>query len=210
DHYLSLGARSCCPIYNGLDPETHHPVRPDPQLAGDLVLVANRLPDRERRIEDFFIAAARLAPELRFLLGGAGCADSVLPANVRWIGHVATHDHNRVNCSARMILNLNRDSMAHVGFSPPTRVFEAAGTASCVITDAWAGIDMFFTPGKEILVASSAEQIVFLMRNTSAHETRQIGTAMLARALNSHTYVQRAAEVQEILTSIRSRTEAAV
>jgi len=205
-HYLQLGAKSCHPIYNGLDPETHHPVPPDPQLACDLVLVANRLPDRERRIEDFFIAAAKLAPERRFILGGEGWGDKALPANVRWIGHVVTDDHNRVNCSARIILNLNRDSMAHVGFSPPTRVFEAAGTASCVITDAWTGIDMFFTPGKEILVAFSAEQIVQLMRNTSPREARQMGTAMRARALNSHTYAQRAAEVQEILASMRSRT----
>jgi spore maturation protein CgeB len=206
EHYLRLGAKSCHPIYNGLDPETHHPVPPDPQLACDLVLVANRLPDREKRIEDFFIAAANLAPELRFILGGEGWGDKALPANVRWIGHVATDDHNRVNCSARIILNLNRDSMAHVGFSPPTRVFEAAGTASCMITDAWTGIDMFFTPGEEILVASSAEQIVRLMRNTSPQEARQIGAAMRARALNTHTYAQRAAEVEEILTSMRSRT----
>src|SRR5262249_46457330 len=154
-------------IYNGLDSATHYPVPADPDLACDLVLVANRLPDREKRVEHFFLRSARLAPELRLILGGEGWGGKVLPANMRWIGHVGTGDHNRVNCSARMVLNLNRDSMADVGFSPPTRVFEAAGTASCLITDAWAGIDMFFTPGKEILVASSAEEIVHLVRNTA-------------------------------------------
>ena len=138
EHYLQLGAKNCHPIYNGLDPQTHHPVAPDPELACDLVLVGNRLPDREKRVEDFFLAAARLAPELRFILGGEGWGSKALPPNVRWIGHVATNDHNRVNCSARLVLNLNRDSMANVGFSPPTRVFEAAGSGACLITDAWA------------------------------------------------------------------------
>ena len=99
--------------------------------------------------------------------------------------------------------------MANVGFSPPTRVFEAAGTASCLITDAWAGIDTFFNPGKEILIASSAEEIVQLIRNTSSQQAQQIGAAMRMRALNSHTYAQRATAVHEILSLIRSHTGAA-
>ena len=132
-----------------------------------------------------------------------------MPGNVRWIGHVATADHNRVNCSARMVLNLNRDSMANVGFSPPTRVFEAAGTASCVITDAWAGIETFFTPGREILVASSAQDIVELLRNTSPDKAQQIGAAMRSRALNNHTYAQRAATVDQVLDSVRTHSGAA-
>ena len=209
EHYLRLGARSCHPIYNGLDPETHYPVAPDPDLACDLVLVANRLPDREKRVEDFFLRAASIAPEFKFVLGGEGWGCKALPSNVRWIGHVATGDHNRVNCSARMVLNLNRESMANVGFSPPTRVFEAAGTGSCVITDAWAGIETFFTPGKEILVASSAEEIVELLRETSPDTAQQIGAAMRRRALSSHTYAQRAAEVPQVLASVRSHTGAA-
>src|SRR5262245_12188944 len=144
NHYTRLGAANCHPIYNALDPESHYPVSPDPDLACDLLLIANRLPDREQRVEDFFLAAARLAPDLRFVLGGEGWGTKSLPENVRWIGHVGTNDHNRVNCSARMVLNLNRDSMANVGFSPPTRVFEAAGAESCLVTDAWEGIEMFF------------------------------------------------------------------
>jgi spore maturation protein CgeB len=206
EHYLRLGAQSCNPIYNGLDPATHYTVPPDPELACDLVLVANRLPDRERRVEDFFFRAARLAPELKFILGGEGWGDKVLPKNVCWIGHVGTGDHNRVNCSARMVLNLNRDSMANVGFSPPTRVFEAAGTASCLITDAWAGVEMFFSPGREILVAASAEEIVGLVRNTPLETARQIGAAMRLRAMDNHTYAERAAAVHEILSLMRSHT----
>jgi spore maturation protein CgeB len=199
EHYLRLGARNCYPIYNGVDPEAHHPVSKDFSLECDLVLVANRLPDRERRVEQFFIRAAELAPELRFVLGGEGWGDKRLPSNIRWIGHVATADHNRVNCSARMVLNLNRDSMANVGFSPPTRVFEAAGAGACLITDAWLGIEMFFKPGKEILVATSADEIVRLLRTTSDEEAAKIGTAMRSRVLRDHTYAERAAEVSELL-----------
>lgn len=199
EHYLRLGARNCYPVYNGLDPETHHPVSKDFSLDCDLVLIANRLPDRERRVEQFFIRAAELAPDLRFILGGEGWGDKRLPSNMRWIGHVPTGDHNRVNCSARMVLNLNRDSMAQVGFSPPTRVFEAAGAGVCLITDAWVGIEKFFEPGKEILIANSAEDIVRLLRSTSVEQAAKIGTSMRLRALRDHTYAQRAAQVSELL-----------
>lgn len=200
EHYLRLGARNCHPIYNALDPATHYPVSKDFSLECDLVLVANRLPDRERRVEQFFLRAAELAAEQRFILGGEGWGGKSLPSNVRWIGHVGTGDHNRVNCSARMVLNLNRESMAHVGFSPPTRIFEAAGAGACLITDAWGGIESFFEPGKEILVAASAEEIVRLLREINSEQAAKIGSAMRRRALQDHTYVQRARQVSELLS----------
>ncbi|HVH88035.1 MAG TPA: glycosyltransferase [Terriglobales bacterium] len=209
DHYLRLGARNCHPIYNALEPETHHPVPKDFALECDLLLVANRLPDRERRVEQFFIRAAELAPDLKFILGGEGWGNKELPKNLRWIGHVGTGDHNRVNCSARMVLNLNRDSMADVGFSPPTRVFEAAGAGACVITDKWAGIDTFFEPGREILVAGSAEEIIALLRRTTPEQASKIGLAMRQRALRDHTYAQRAAQVSELLAQAVPRRGAA-
>jgi len=201
ERYARLGARNCHPIYNAVDAQTHHPVPRDPALQCDLVFVGHRLPDRERRVEDFFLRAAALAPEFSFILGGEGWAGKPMPTNVRWIGHVATGAHNRVNCSARMVLNINRDSMAQTGFSPPTRVFEAAGAGACLITDAWTGIETFFSPGDEILVASSAEEIVTLLRNTTAEEAAEIGMRMRERALRDHTYGLRARQVDEILNS---------
>jgi len=202
DHYRRLGAANCHPIYNALDPETHHPVPPDPALACDLLFVGHRLPDRERRVEEFFIRAAQLAPDFQFALGGEGWEGKRLPANVRWIGHVSTGDHNRVNCSARMVLNINRDSMAGVGFSPPTRVFEAAGAGACLITDRWLGIEQFFAPGKEILVAGSAEEIVSWLRETSPAKAKEIGRNMRVRALRDHTYELRAKEVDMIIANV--------
>jgi spore maturation protein CgeB len=203
EHYLRLGARSCHPVYNALDPDTHHPVAIDPALACDLAFVGHRLPDREQRVEEFFLRAAELAPDLRFILGGEGWAGKPLPSNVRWIGHVATGDHNRVNGSARMVLNINRESMASIGFSPPTRVFEAAGASACLITDSWPGIDQFFALRREILVASSAEGIVRWLRTLSDEDAREVGAAMRARALRDHTYALRAQQVDAILSSAR-------
>lgn len=201
EHYLRLGAAKCHPIYNALDPETHHPVAADPALACDLAFIGNRLPDRERRVEQFFLRAAELAPELKFMLGGEGWAGKPMSANVQWIGHVGTGDHNRVNCSARMVLNINRVSMADVGFSPPTRIFEAAGAGACLITDAWSGIETFFECGKEILLANSAEDIVGFLRSTGRQQERSIGDAMRTRALREHTYSLRARQVHDILGS---------
>jgi spore maturation protein CgeB len=179
-------------------------VPPKDSLRSDLAFVGNRLPDRERRVEQLFLRAAELAPEMTFILGGEGWAEKPLPPNVRWIGHVSTGDHNAVNCSPRMVLNINRDSMANVGFSPPTRVFEAAGSGACMITDRWPGIDLFFGEGSEILVASTAEEIVAYLRTIDDAQARQIGGKMRERALRDHTYAQRAAEVDRILRESRS------
>jgi spore maturation protein CgeB len=207
EHYMRLGAKNCTPIYNGLDPETHHPVFADASLACDLAFVGHRLPDRERRVEQFFLRAAELAPEMKFILGGEGWGGRALPANVRWIGHVGSNDHNRVNCSARMVLNVNRESMANVGFSPPTRVFEAAGAAACLITDAWTGVDEFFLPGTEILVASSAEEIVRYLRMVPGSEAADIGQNMRRRALKDHTYSSRASLFHQIMSGAAGNAE---
>ena len=72
EHYKRLGARNCVPVYNGLDPDTHRPVDPDPAVQCDLAFVGHRLPDREKRVNDFFFAAAEQAPEFSFVLGGEG------------------------------------------------------------------------------------------------------------------------------------------
>ena len=209
EHYNSLGARNCHPIYNAHDPDSHFPVAAEERFRCDLAFVGNRLPDREARVEEFFLRAAYLAPEMDFLLGGEGWGSKSLPANARWIGHVHTHEHNAVNCSARMVLNINRESMADVGFSPPTRVFEAAGAGACLITDAWRGINDFFVPGKEILVASSAEDVVHWLRQVSTQHSSEIGTHMRARALRDHTYGQRAQQVHTILQDSRAERTAA-
>ena len=116
--------------------------------------------------------------------------------NVRWIGHVPTAEHNRVNCSAGMVMNVNRSSMARSGFSPPTRVFEVAGAGACLICDDWPGIEACFEPEKEILVARSAKDVVEALIYHDDIARRRIGQAFRARALRDHTYAQRAAQAE--------------
>jgi spore maturation protein CgeB len=202
DAYERHGARVCLPIYNAVDPETHLPVSPDPRFDCDLAFLANRLPDRERRAEEFFFAPARLLSRQRFLLGGSGWSDKPVPKNVRYLGHVSTEDHNAFNVSSRSVLNVNRDSMASWGFSPATRVFEAAAAEACIITDDWPGIDAFFHPGSEILVAKSTEEVCSLLTDVVPKVGKQIGQAARKRVLEDHTYVKRAKEVDDLLRSL--------
>src|SRR6185437_10071929 len=106
------------------------PAQPTDEYACDLSLLANRLPDRERRIEQFFLDVADRLPTRNFLLGGAGWESKATPINVHKVGHVGTGQHNTFFASGLATLNVNRDSMAKYGFSPPTRVFEAAGAGA--------------------------------------------------------------------------------
>ncbi|XXY15219.1 glycosyltransferase [Sorangium sp. So ce216] len=197
--YEALGARRCVPIYNALDPETHFEVAPDPRFDCDFALLANRLPDRERRVEEFFLRPAAALPELRFLLGGNGWQDKAMPPNVRYVGHVYTADHNAFNASALAVLNVARDSMASVGFSPATRVFEAAGAAACLITDAWEGIELFLEPEREVLVARNGDEVAQLLRALTPERARAIGKASKQRVLAEHTYAERAKQVEALL-----------
>ena len=197
--YRRFGARQCVPIYNGLDPATHYPVMPEPCFACDLGLVANRLPDRERRIEEFFIGVAAELRDRRFLLAGSGWGDKALPASIGYLGHLYTRDHNAFNCSALAVLNVSRDSMASYGYSPATRVFEAAGAGACLITDAWDGIAEFFEPGRELLVAATGPEVAEQLARLKPDEARRIGAAARARALAEHTYARRVALLEDVL-----------
>lgn len=199
DRYLALGARACVPIYNGVDPTTHHPEAPLEGPHADLAFLANRLPDREARCDEFFFGVAEREPERGFLLGGSGWETRRLPPNVRYLGHVSTRQHNAFNASADYVLNVSRDSMAETGFSPATRMFEAAGAGACIITDAWAGIEQFLEPGREVLVAANGEAVREALRGISESRRRAIGAAARRRVLAEHTYAQRAVEVERAL-----------
>ena len=201
--YEALGARACIPVYNALDPSTHYPVAPEARFECDLGFLGNRLPDREARVEEFLLRAAARLPNRRFLLGGNGWDDKVMPANVTALGHVYTHEHNAFNCTARAVLNINRESMARYGFSPPTRVFEAAGAGACLITDAWAGIEQFLEPDREVLVAQDGEAVANHVEALTAHRARTIGQASLKRVLAEHTYAHRASQVEAVLDARR-------
>jgi spore maturation protein CgeB len=199
DAYIAAGAAECVPIYNALDPHTHFPTRPDKRLEGDLGFLGNRMPDRETRVEEFFLKPAAQMMDRKFLLGGNGWKDKALPGNVNYLGHVYTHEHNAFNCTPRAVLNISRGSMARYGFSPATRVFEAAGAGACLITDKWEGIEMFLEPDREVLVAEDGEQVAEHLRRLTPERAREIGRAAYARVLAEHTYAHRADQLEKVL-----------
>ncbi|HVU50010.1 MAG TPA: glycosyltransferase [Polyangia bacterium] len=202
--YRRLGAAACVPVYNALDPETHHVVPRDPAHDCALLFIGNRLPDREARVEEFFFSVARQRPERRFLLGGNGWEPGSLPSNVVALGHVYTTEHNVLNASALAVLNVHRESMARFGFSPATRLFEAAGAASCIITDASAGIEAFLEPEREVLVASTGADVLAHLDALTKVRAAAIGEAARRRVLAEHTYRHRAAVVLDAWAALRA------
>ena len=197
------GARRCVPIYNALDPTTHHPVAAGPALRrGSVASSATGCPTARRASEEFFLRAARAAPELPLPARRRGLGrQSMLPPNVRYLGHVYTRDHNAFNCTPRAVLNISRESMARYGFSPATRVFEAAGAGACIVTDAWEGIELFLEPGREVLVADgrrgSCRRSCARCRRPRRARDRAGGAAR--RVLAEHTYAHRAAQLEAVL-----------
>lgn len=205
DAYGGFGAARCVPIYNALDPTTHFPVAPDTRFDADLAFLGNRLPDREARVEEFFLRPAATLAERSFLIGGNGWETKAMPVNVRHRGHVYTAEHNAFNCTPKAVLNVARDSMAHIGFSPATRVFEAAGAAACLITDAWEGIEQFLAPDVEVLVARDGQDVVEHMAALTPERAKAIGEAALARVLADHTYALRGAQVDALFREVAAR-----
>lgn len=205
DAYTRHGARKCIPVYNALDTDTHFPVPTIESFEGTLTFLGNRLPDRELRVDEFFLKPARELPQFQFLLGGSGWEDKTLPENTRYLGHVYTKDHNALNCSPMSVLNISRDSMAKYGFSPATRVFEAAGAAACLITDSWEGIEAFFIPGKEILVAKDGNEVIKILKALTPDKAKAIGEAAYRKVLSKHTYNHRAVLLHSIFSDALSR-----
>jgi spore maturation protein CgeB len=207
--YRRIGSAHCVPIYNALDPANHFPVMPAQEFGCDLSFLGNRLPDRERRVELFFLEAARKLPSRRFLLGGAGWESKEVPPNVKRIGHVGTNIHNSFFCSGLATLNVNRESMARYGFSPPTRVFEAVGSGACLITDQWEGIELFLEPDREVLVAADGDNVANHLEALTPKRAREIAERARERILAHHTYRQRALQVHRVIEGASQQKGAA-
>jgi spore maturation protein CgeB len=207
--YERLGARSCTPIYNALDPDTHHPVPAEDRFRADLSALVNRLPDREARVEEFFFFAVESLPRRRFVLAGAGWGDRARAPNLSYVGHVPPAQHNAFNSSPLAVLNVSRESMVENGWSPATRVFEAAGAGACIISDAWEGIEEFLTPGEEVVVCSSGSEVVEALEALDQATARRIGARARERIRAEHTDAHRARAVERLLAGQRSRREPA-
>jgi spore maturation protein CgeB len=208
--YEALGARVCYPIYNAADPTTHFPVAADPRFEGLCGFLGHRLPDREARVEEFFLRPAARLPDQRFILGGNAWGDKPMSPNIQYIGYVSTRDHNAFNSTLQTVLNINRSSMARYGFSPPTRVFEVAAAGGCLITDAWEGIELFLEPDREVLVAGDGEAVVEYLAALDPVRAQAIGAAAHRRILAEHTYEHRAIQFARALAAENHRQKAGV
>src|SRR5690606_11120370 len=148
---------------------------PDACIASDLDFLGNRLPDREEQVKSFFLHPAADAQQLVVLLGGSGWDKDRLPASVRYVGHVGTGDHNAFNSTPRAVLNISRADMAAYGFSPATRVFEAAGAGAC-LTSRVVGIDSDPHYLRQAQFASERLVLPIELREMSVYEIAGLGT----------------------------------
>jgi spore maturation protein CgeB len=152
-------------------------------------------------VQEFFFGAARTLPDRSFLLAGAGWEPDAGTPNVRYLGHLPPGLHNAFNCSALAVLNVTRESMAENGWSPPTRVFEAAGAGACLMSDAWDGIEEFLAPGEEVIVCADGSEVAEVLRDLDAGTAQAIGARARERIIEEHTYAHRAREVEEVLAA---------
>jgi spore maturation protein CgeB len=195
-----LGAREAVPLYCSVDAERYHPVAPDPDLTVDLAYMGTYAPDRQPVIERFLLDVAARMPERRFMVAGPQYPrDTRWGGNVRHVSHLPPARHPAFYGSARWQLNATRADMVAAGWSPSVRLFEAAACGAAMISDFWPGIDAFFTPGREILLPRSTEEVVDIIRTTRDDDRRAIGMAARERVLAEHTSEHRAEELERHL-----------
>jgi spore maturation protein CgeB len=203
-----LGARRVAPLYGSVDPLHHYPVAAVPQWRAACSYLGTWSADREHALETLFLEPARRRPA-RFLIGGPQYPDQrSWPANVARIEHVAPPEHPAFYCSSPLTISVTRAPMAALGFCPSGRLFEAAACGVPVLSDPWPGLDAFFTPGDEILVADSTEDAlgaIDLPRDTLA----RIGRRARARAVEDHSATRRAAELIDLLEASAPRAAGA-
>jgi spore maturation protein CgeB len=194
-----LGARRVAPLYGSVDPQLHKPVARSPQYESDLSYLGTYAADRQAVLEKLFIEPAHRLPGKRFMLGGAQYPESFpWTENVWFVQHLPPAEHPAFYSSSKATLNVTRAAMASFGYCPSGRLFEAAACATPVVSDYWEGLENFFEPGREIVVASCAADVVDAI--TSSPETlRRIGKAARERVLDAHTAEHRSQELIQLL-----------
>jgi spore maturation protein CgeB len=199
-----FGARLAVPLYCSFDPQQYRRFKVNKRFACDLSYMGTYAPDRQPKIEEFFSSPARLLPQHTFLLAGPQYPKAICwPANVRRITHLNPRWHSRFYSSSRLTLNVTRRDMVRAGYSPSVRLFEAAASASAIVSDNWPGLDTFFRPQQEILLPTCAEDVARYIRNLSEPELRAIGVRAQERVLAEHTSSRRAVEFEEALDQAR-------
>jgi spore maturation protein CgeB len=191
-----LGAQRVAPLYGSVDPRTHYPVRPAEAYQAHFSYLGTYAEDRQAALEKLFIEPARRLPNKKFLIGGAQYPDKFPWApNIYFARHVAPAEHPEFYCSSAITLNVTRGVMAEKGYCPSGRLFEAAACGVPILSDYWEGLDQFFEPGKEILIAQNAEDSVAAL-NLPAQELAQIAASARERVLAEHTSEKRAEDFE--------------
>jgi spore maturation protein CgeB len=191
-----LGARRVLPLYGHVDPEAHRPSPPQNNFRGDLSYLGTYAPDRQRALENLLIEPARRLPDRWFVIGGALYpVDFPWTRNIRFVRHLPPGMHPAFYCSSPLTLNVTREPMAAMGYCPSGRLFEAAACGTPVLSDWWEGLDKFYTPGEEILIARNTDQALDALQLTE-RELARIAGAARERTLSEHTSGHRARELE--------------
>jgi spore maturation protein CgeB len=203
-----LGARAVAPLYGSVDPERHYPVEPDLERRSDLSYLGTYAADRQQALERLFLEPARRRPHLRFAIAGSQYP-SGFPwgSNVFYFSHMPPPDHPSFYCSSGMTLNVTRGPMAAMGYCPSGRLFEAAACGTPVLSDWWPGLDEFFAPSHEILIASTTEEAIEALDLPVAERAR-VARAARERTLDCHTAQVRARQLIDLLEASTTGTVA--
>jgi spore maturation protein CgeB len=194
-----LGAKRVAPLYGSVDPGTHHRVDTDQRFASDFSYLGTYAADRQSQLEELFLKPANQFPRKKFCIGGA-----LYPSDFPWTGntffvrHVPPPEHPAFYSSSNLTLNVTRAAMAEMGYCPSGRLFEAAACGTPVVSDWWEGLDYFFEPGKEILIARSSEDALQAL-NLDPNELQSLSRASQERTLAEHTAWHRAAELIDVI-----------
>ncbi len=195
----ALGARRVASLYGSADPDVHRPASADTRYSGILGHLGTYAADREAPLRALFVEPARCLPNEKFLLAGAMYNGSFpWQPNIFLRPHIAPGDHAAFYCSTKLTLNVTRGAMAKMGYCPSGRLFEAAACGAPVLSDYWEGLEQFFEPGSEILIAHDTAEALDALRRAPADLVR-IAHAARERTLAQHTAAVRAAELETLL-----------
>lgn len=193
------------PLYCSFDPQRYHEFPANPQFACDLSYMGTYAPDRQSKIEELLSQPARSLPGRKFIVAGPQYPESIAwPKNVERIIHLNPCHHAEFYCSSRLTLNVTRRDMVMAGYSPSVRLFEAAACGATIVSDYWPGLDSFFSPGKEILVPSSSQDVQRYITESDAGQLKTIGRAARERVLAAHTNDLRALEFEQAVEKSRA------
>lgn len=206
-----FGASMAVPLYCSFDPDEYKRFEPYKRYTCDLSYMGTYAPDRQPKIEQFLSRTAEMLPDRKFIVAGPQYPRTVKwPKNVRRINHLNPRWHAHFYSSSRLTLNVTRRDMVQAGWSPSVRLFEAAACGACIVSDSWPGLDSFFRPQQEILLPTSAEDVIRYITEASDDEVRLIGDRAQERVLAEHTSRHRAIQFERAVEQANSSSNRAV